>query len=121
MDLGDVKEILEDITYKNWRFVVNTKRSDGVYLQVKFDDVDIDTGNMGEQSGRKWYISPFSTKSEVIQTALKACLTAEEHECREKFKYKNTAIFGPHLNVDELVEFCKQTRLDRRAPLEEKK
>jgi hypothetical protein len=37
-----------------------------------------------------------------VQTALKAVLTAEEHEAREQFFYRGGAVFGPHINVDRL-------------------
>ena len=43
------------------------------------------------------------TKSEIVQTAFLAVLTAAEHEIRETFKYHDAAIFGPHFNVDRLV------------------
>lgn len=46
------------------------------------------------------------TRSELVQTAFLACLTAEEHECREGFLYKEQRIFGPHFNVDELAELA---------------
>jgi hypothetical protein len=57
--------------------------------------------------GRQWRISQHATKSEVVQTAMKAVLTALEHEAREEFLYADTAIFGPHFNVDDLVVLAK--------------
>jgi hypothetical protein len=53
--------------------------------------------------GRKWFLSPHMTKSEVVQTAFKAVITAVEHEVREQFKYRGVPIFGPHFDVDSLV------------------
>lgn len=55
-------------------------------------------------SGRKWRVSVHSTESEIVQTALKAFITALEHEARESFQYKGVTIFDPHFNVNELVK-----------------
>ena len=65
-------------------------------------------GTAPEQSwaGRKWRLSPHMTDSEIVGTALKAVLTAEEHEARENFLYRGRPIFGPHLDVDQLWELA---------------
>ena len=57
------------------------------------------------------------TKSEVIQTAFKAVLTAMEHEVREKFHYKGKPIFGPHYHVDALHAACTGGNMDVRPDL----
>jgi hypothetical protein len=62
------------------------------------------TGEVETQHGRKWILSKHMTKSEVVTTAFKAVMTAEEHEIREKFRYGGRMIFGPHFNVDALHE-----------------
>lgn len=58
--------------------------------------------------GRKWRLSKHMTPSEVVQTCLKAVLTAEEHEAREHFLYQGRAIFGPHINIEALWEVCEK-------------
>lgn len=47
-------------------------------------------------------------KSEVVATAMKAVLAAEEHEARELFKYRGKAIFNPHIDVDALAGVCEK-------------
>lgn len=114
LNLLTLTNIVKDITYKDWKFIVS-KMGDGFYIQIKFIDIDIELPSSSqEQSCRKWYISRFSTKSEIVQTCLQACLKAEEHECREHFKYKNQAIYLPHYNVDELHDFCSSSTKDTR-------
>lgn len=59
---------------------------------VNFDPCDlwiqiVDPDNI-EANGRKWRISQYATKSEVVQTIFKAYLTWLEHEARETFTYK---------------------------------
>lgn len=65
-------------------------------------------------NGRKWFISQHATRSEVVQTVLKAILTALEHEAREHFRYKGRAIFAPHFSVDGLVALVDREQEDRR-------
>lgn len=102
-------EIVSQIQYKDWQFIVNED-----YLQVSFMSPCSVTGQIVEQKGRKWRLSKFMTKSEIVSTALKAVLTAEEHEAREQFKYKTKAIFGPHFDVDKLAILCDSDAVDVR-------
>lgn len=92
MDHTEIFDLTRLIQYKDWKFIV-AYHSGSIYLQVELDG----------WRGRKWLLSKHMTKSEIIQTAFKAVLTAEEHECREAFTYRGTAIFGPHFDVDALV------------------
>jgi hypothetical protein len=111
LSLNDIKHILAEIRYKDWNFDViqgpNTAYdwpSVSPMLRVRFTDPE--TGVT--QKGRKWVLSYHMTKSEVVLTALKAVLTAEEHEARELFRYRGSKIFNPHINVDKLVELTKK-------------
>jgi hypothetical protein len=72
------------------------------------------TGEKYSWSGRKWAISQHMTETEVVKTALKAVLAAQEHETLEKFKYKDVSIFDPHISVKDLLELRKQKQLDGR-------
>ncbi len=108
------REWLSAVTYKDWLFFIGGD-VDGSYLQVQFAAPDSATGEAASWAGRKWRLSPHMTRSEVVQTALKAVLTAEEHEAREQFLYRGRAIFGPRINVERLWELtgepaAKETR-----------
>ena len=94
--------------YKNWLFVVGTDGPSSVWLQVRFNAIDpTRDGVDGSWTSRKWRLSRYMTDAEIVQTALKAVLTAEEHEAREQFTYDGHAIFGPHLSLDKMVELSK--------------
>lgn len=101
---SDFEWVLSQVEYLNRKFVVTEKMGDTYFLQVVWQGLDSETGHMAEQRSRKWQLSPYMTTSEIVQTALKAALTAEEHEVRENFRYRGEAIFGPHFDVDKLVE-----------------
>lgn len=83
------------------------------YLQIVMllPDADNPTGPDTEQRGRKWHISRFSVESEVVYTALYAFLKFMEHEAREQFRYRGTRLFGPHINVNALMEVAEKTEV----------
>lgn len=109
-----MRALLKLVTYKQWAFEV--WEDDGrPYLQVTFEALDLGNSGAYRARGRKWLLSPHMTKSEIVSTALKAVLTAEEHEARESFRYKGKMVFGPHLDVDVLAEVAgKKESLDIR-------
>lgn len=103
-EIGKFRKILDEVSYKDWNFIVDRDvGSSRCYLQIQFKGHCSVTGEPAPQRGRKWFLSPHMTKSEVVSTAFKAVMTAEEHETREHFKYKDQAIYGPHFDVDFLV------------------
>lgn len=102
-----LERVLGDIDYKDWRMIlgVDDEENGAYWMQMAFDGVDnFDPSKRDIWKGRKWRLSPHMTDSEIVQTALKAVLTAEEHEAREKFLYRGRAIFGPHLDLKRLWE-----------------
>lgn len=108
--LQGLRNILSHINFKGWVFKSDhfaPGQESGCWLQVRFTAPDNATHEMDQSwSGRKWYISPYSTPDEVVQTCLKAVLTAVEHEAREQFLYKGVAIFQPHVPVEELLKIA---------------
>lgn len=111
------ESILSDVKYKDWAFHVEVRSrvvdaakglyASDYYMQVRFPDADLVTGEVETQHGRKWILSEHMKKSEVVTTAFKAIITAEEHEIREKFRYRGRMIFGPHIDVDALHDACR--------------
>jgi hypothetical protein len=121
MNVHEIRHLLSEVKYLDWIFFVAPK-SDGVtpdYLQVKFEAPCTTHGQQESWAGRKWLLSKWMTPSEVVTTAFKAVLTAVEHEARESFRYKGQQIFGPHLNVELMVNICERMgrdALDARPP-----
>ena len=98
----DLQEILDDIKYKNWKHRI-TEKGGGWNYQACFMAACSLTGVVTDQRSRKWYISPWACKSEVVRTVYKAIISAELHEIDENFRYKGAAIFDPHRDVEALV------------------
>lgn len=124
MTFTELKDILQQIKCSvggmSWNVYAATMGSTGFYIQLRYVENDIETGDPADQHGRKWYVSAHSTKSEVVQTVLKACLTSAEHMVREHFTYQGVRVFGPHFDVDQLVGLALRGPLGRdvRTPAE---
>lgn len=101
--IDHVLEVMQHVSYKDWRIAVRMD-GDRVYLQCMFTAPRAETGEPHDVHGRKWFLSRFMCDSEIVSTALMACLAAEEHECRESFRYRGQRIFGPHLDVDAMAD-----------------
>lgn len=114
--IDEVRSILDEIQYSDWQIRLMEK-GDGYLIQWVFMDLDVDNPAAGRvpQHCRKWYVSPYSTKSEIVETAWKAVKIAMEHEIREKFLYRGRRIFDPHVDVDALVELCDSASKDVRG------
>ena len=102
-----VTQALAGVMYKDWKLVPG--EGDGrPYFQWVFQGRCVKSGEICEQKSRKWYLSQHMTTSEVVNTAFKAALTAEEHECRENFMWHNKRVFNPHVDVCALYSVCEQ-------------
>jgi hypothetical protein len=101
-------DLTSRVEFRDWTFVVD-RMGDGFYLQASFRH------ETAVQHGRKWYISSHAIREEVVQTALKAVLTALEHEAREEFRFDGRAIYGPHFSLEALAEAADAHGPVRRA------
>ncbi len=112
----ELSEIVKNVSYKDWTLKVG-KKDDTFYLQCIFNAPDNYTKIIEPQFCRKWQLSEFMCVSEVVRTAYKAVLAAEEHEVQEHFKYKGQLIFCPHVDVEALVEIAEAKRIDVREEI----
>lgn len=120
MSVQQVIDIVDRIEFPGHEFYLGalTHNHAGMpthlYIQLRFNAPDSQGDGLVEREwhGRKWYVSLHSTEGEIIQTCLKAVITAMEHEAREKFTYKGVALFQPHINIEALVE-AAQTKMVR--------
>ncbi len=114
--LDDIKRIINEIEFMDRSFRVDTMGS-GYFLQVQYMEANIDTGEVELQKARKWYISPFSTDTEVVETAFKACRTSMDHVLKEHFLYHGHRVYSPHFNIDARLEMCDRKFFDERIPI----
>lgn len=122
MNLIEIKKfVAKNISYKDWEFYIGSK-GETVYVQIRFDAPDHDNPTKIErQHCRKWQLSEWMTRTEIVQTCWAAVVRAEIHEAAETFKYKGADIFNTHISVDELVELCDAGKYEHRGELVEPK
>lgn len=104
-----ILNVIGNITYKTGWYIKATPDHDSgaLWIRWSFEAPCAKTGEDSYVSGRQWRLSPHMTESEIVQTALLAALTAEEHEAREMFKYKGKRVFNPHISVQGLLDVCE--------------
>ena len=105
--LPRVQSIVNNIRYKDWRLILGI---DGTRLYIQWSfrarNWSLPGHPMHSWTSRKWHLSAYMTESEVVQTALKAAITAEDHEAREAFHYLGLRPFQPHIPLTALLEVC---------------
>lgn len=106
MKFEQIKDFFaKNISYKNWEFLI--KEKNGVpYLQIQFLGKDNFSGQEERQYCRKWQLSEWMTRTELVRTAFLAVIQAERHEIEEAFRYKGEAIFNSHISADKLAELA---------------
>lgn len=104
-----VETLLKSVSFGEYTFYVREGHG-GVFVQASYPEADTYSGAPGTQYTRKWLLSPEMTNSEILTTVFKLCATSFEHRCRESFKYKERRIFGPHFDVEDLVQICDAGR-----------
>jgi hypothetical protein len=107
MTMKDIQAILREIQYPEYDIYAEIDGRGEMYLQGSYREADIHTGTVELQRTRRWFISPEMRKSELVQTAFKCIMTSAEHRVREHFRYKGELVYGPHFDVEKLVELCK--------------
>jgi hypothetical protein len=118
MTILQVHEVLDRCKFPGYSWRVRGDFTDAqgpAYLQACFMADCAFSGVRTPQSTRKWLLSEHMTTSELVQTAFKCVLTSLEHEAREQFTYRGQNIFGPHFNVEALVDLRKANLLEVRA------
>jgi len=113
---------LGDVLYQGWKFRLMEK-GDGFLVQLVYMEVDTDapadvSSVPVEQAARKWYVSPYSTTTEVVRTLHKAVMASLEHRLGEHFTYQGAKVYSPHLPIDALEGVVNYIELDGRVPKE---
>lgn len=115
MHIDQAKAILADVQFPGFKFQLHGDFTGTTYLAAIFSAPDPDDLSIWlPQTTRKWLLSQHMVKSELVQTAFKCVLTCVEHEAREHFKFQGAPVFGPHFDVDRLVQLCHQNATEVR-------
>lgn len=111
----DFKTIIAAITYKpGWTFLLG-QDGDRWFVQASVSeesDLTLDptrrtTERTPWKSGKR-HLSLHMCRQEVVGVVLGLIKDAESHEIHEWFRYRNAAIYNPHLDPDVLVEVARR-------------
>lgn len=110
-----VEKLVNDSIRYRENYALRVLRDSGgqgrVYIQVECWRPDAITGEWGIGLGGKVYLSPHMVNGEIVRKIFQALLAYEEHECREFFRYKGAQVFGPHIDVEALVDAASKTEV----------
>lgn len=118
LGLEDVRRIVGAVAFMDRKFRV-MERAGGFLLQLEYYEEDVDHPERGPQlqRARKWYVSPFSTETEIVETAFKACRVSMDHVLKEHFTYRGRRVYSPHFKISARIEMCDRCRFDARVPI----
>jgi hypothetical protein len=115
LSIEKMYNILAQVSYKDWNFTIH-ETNGSPYLQITFLEKDsAGSGTYQLQFCRKWQLSYHMVPSEIVRTAYMAVRAAVLHETDELFKYKETAIFNPHIDLDKLSKWLDPSKLSART------
>jgi hypothetical protein len=109
----DVERIVAGVSFLDRRFRV-LEKGDGFLVQLEYDERCVVTGELKLQRARKWYVSPWSTETEVVETCWAAVCRSQMHVAGEHFTYRGRRVYSPHFNVEARVELVDGDRFDAR-------
>lgn len=89
---------LLSVQYKKGWYLQFGYRDDTPWFQWWFNGPCSVTGEVKAWPCRVWTIRHphLTTEAQLVYLVWTAALAAEEHECREFFKYKDVVVYDPH-------------------------
>lgn len=118
LTVDKIQAIVNQLSFMDRSFRIMEK-GDGFLLQMQYMEPDVEKPGSEPvlQSTRKWYISPFMTESEIVETAWACVQRSMMHVASENFTYKGRRIYSQHFNVDARLETCDANWFDARQPI----
>lgn len=102
-----VSTIVEDIMSRDG-YELEVGVDEHVFLRLRVWRLDAVTHVMGWGYSGKAFLNPAQSTSDIVRVAFGLFKGYAEHEEREFFKYKGVAVFGPHQDVEALVEISRR-------------
>jgi hypothetical protein len=101
MTLPELRNLLAQFTYKPGWAMRYRPCERGALVWVAYDG----TGDYGAEPwvGRKLYVSPHATRSEVIGTVQVCVELAERHEMLENLRKSGQVVTDPHIDREGLL------------------
>lgn len=113
-----IQNILNAINFKDRKFLLLDK-GDGFLIQMEYFEPDVEKPGSDpvSQKTRKWYVSPFSTESEVVETCWAMVCRSQMHVASEHFTYKGWRVYSQHFDINSRIDMCHDEMFDVREPI----
>lgn len=117
LTLERIRAILDDVKFSDREFLL-MRKGDGFLVQMRYLEADIERPDAGpvEQKTRKWYVSPFMTEGELVETCFAMVCRSQMHVAAEHFTYKGRRVYSPHFDVRARIALCDAGSYDKRKP-----
>ena len=115
--MEEIQNIIDGVRFRDRIFNLMVK-GDGFLVQMSYFEADVNQINFPPvvQTTRKWYISPYSTDSEIVETCFAMVCRSQLHVAGEHFTYHGRQVYSPHFNVVKRMEMCDRGEFDGRIP-----
>ena len=115
MSKQEVEEIIGQISFQDRKFRV-LEKGDGFLLQMTYLEPDVRKFGSPPvlQSTRKYYISPYMSVSEVVETAWLMVQRSQLHIASEHFTYQGRRVYSQHFDVNRRIDMCDKNQFDER-------
>lgn len=112
----EIQEIVDRVQFMDRSFRL-LEKGDGFLLQMEYMEPDVNKPGSPPvlQRTRKWYISPFMTESEIVETAWACACRSQLHVAGEHFTYKGRRIYSQHFDVYARLDLCDDDAFDARG------
>lgn len=110
-----VQSILNAVQFMDRKFILLTK-GDGYLIQMSYLEADVENPEKGLclQKTRKWYCSPYSTETEIVETCWAMVCRSALHVASEHFNYKGRRVYSQHFDVNTRLDMCDKYKMDGR-------
>ena len=115
---ADIEKILKDVSFKDRKFLLLDK-GDGFLIQMSYMEPDVEKPGSEpvEQKTRKWYVSPYMTESEIVETCWAAVQRSQLHIASEYFMYRGKRVYSQHFDIYARMYLCDHNCFDGREPI----
>lgn len=115
----EIQEILDQIHFMDREFRLLDK-GEGFLLQMTYLEPDVLNVKAGPvlQSTRKYYLSPFMTETEIVETAWLCVQRSQIHVASEHFMYQGARVYSQHFHIAGRLGLCDMDQFDGREPIE---
>lgn len=113
-----IQTALDEVSFMDRKFLL-LEKGDGFLIQMSYMEANVENPvSIEEQKTRKWYVSPYSTETEIIETCWAMVCRSQMHIAAEHFHYRGRRVYSPHFDINARINWCDQGAFDGREPME---